>query len=94
MKKLLVTLLFVASAAVTAQEIPNYAVENIKMGLQSENPGLRKSCINFIAKYNLIELQDELIEAYSNADEEQKGLILNVVIYLNKDNEKSLLADF
>lgn len=70
---LLLTSSFIHSQKSTEQktEIPEIAIKNLLMGLESENDGVRLSCAYFAGKYKITEVSPKLVEAMkeSNNDE-------------------------
>jgi len=56
---------------VNAQQLNEYAIKNLKAGINSENPGLRKSAIYFAGKYKVTVLAEELIKQYSKENDYQ-----------------------
>ncbi len=58
-----------------------YAIENLKNGIKSDNPGLRKSAIYFAGYYMLSETVPTLIETVKNETEPATRILIALVLY-------------
>ena len=65
--------LFIMSSILNSQtisyqsvELPEIAIKNILQGIQSENDGVRMSCIYFAGKYKILEASQSLVEELKN----------------------------
>ncbi len=66
-------------------------ITNLKNGIKSENIGLKKSSIYFAGKYNLTEVEDELIDELKS--QENSGVKLLIAKVLHKMySKKGMLA--
>lgn len=70
-----------------AVEIPTKAIENYIAGIQSENVGLKKSCIYFAGKYLLQDASPCLIEEFKKADDETIAVIIAWSLYRIGDQD-------
>ena len=77
-----------------AQPIPitdvtknEYALDNLKSGINSENIGVRKSAIYFAGKYRIAEVVNCLVERLENEEEASIRLLIAYSLYEIKDSE-------
>ena len=49
-------------------ELPDIAIVNILNGIQSDNYGVKMSCIYFAGKYKIMEVSQDLVEVMKNSD--------------------------
>jgi HEAT repeat protein len=77
-----------------AQPIPitdvtknEYALDNLKSGINSENIGVRKSSIYFAGKYRIAEVVNCLVERLENEEEASIRLLIAYSLYEIKDSE-------
>ena len=52
-------------------ELPDIAIVNILNGIQSDNHGVKISCIYFAGKYKIVEVSQYLVEAMKNSDNDE-----------------------
>ncbi len=69
------------------REIPEIAVTNYIAGIQSDNYGLKMSCIYFAGKYLLNDANDCLIEEFKKADDATIAVIIAWSVYRIGDSE-------
>jgi HEAT repeat protein len=77
-----------------AQPIPitdvtknEYALDNLKSGINSENIGVRKSSIYFAGKYRIAEVVNCLVERLENEEEASIRLLIAYSLYEIKDSD-------
>ena len=77
-----------------AQPIPitdvtknEYALDNLKSGINSENIGVRKSAIYFAGKYRIAEVVNCLVERLENEEEASIRLLIAYSLYEIKNHE-------
>ncbi len=95
MKKVFTTLtvLVLMSTAIFAQNrnaelsFGKNGVANLRMAIESENPGLRKSAIYFAGKYQLEALVETLMKELENEDNAEMKYLISVTLYkIGKEN--------
>ncbi len=64
-----------------------YALENLKSGINSENSGVRKSSIYLARKYRVAEVVTCLVERLGKEDEPSVRLLIAYSLYEIKDSE-------
>lgn len=64
-----------------------YALDNLKSGINSENIGVRKSSIYFAGKYRIAEAVSYLVERLKKEDEASVRLLIAYSLYEIKDAE-------
>ncbi len=70
----------------TEYDLPQIAIDNYLAGAQSDNGGLKASCIYFLGKYRVLEANSQLIKEISNtADEDLKILIAWSIFRIGDD---------
>ncbi len=91
---LFLLLIMVANLNVLAQPNPisnitknEYALDNLKTGINSENTGVRKSSIYFAGKYRIAEAVGYLIERLEKEDEASVRLLIAYSLYEIKNAE-------
>ncbi len=52
-------------------ELPEIAVLNILNGLNSDNYGVKMSCVYFAGKYKILEVSQDLVKQIESADDEE-----------------------
>ena len=52
-------------------ELPDIAIVNILNGIQSDNYGVKMSCIYFAGKYKIMEVSQDLVEVMKNSDNDE-----------------------
>lgn len=52
-------------------ELPEIAIVNILNGIQSDNHGLKMSCIYFAGKYKISEVSKDLVQEIKNSNNEE-----------------------
>ena len=67
------------------------AIKNYLKGLNSDNDGLRKSCIYYAGKYKINEAVDLLKEQLSKEEDQETSLLLVMALY--QILEKNALSD-
>jgi HEAT repeat protein len=65
----------------------NYALDNLKAGINSENNGVRKSSIYFAGKYRIAEVVNTLAERLEKEEEPSVRLLIAYSLYEIKDAE-------
>lgn len=68
-----------------------YALDNLRMGISSENDGVRKSSIYFAGKYRIQELEDNLIEQLSEENNPAVKVLIALALF-EMDSEKGMEA--
>lgn len=64
-----------------------YALDNLKSGINSENSGVRKSSIYLAGKYRVAEVVTCLVERLGKEDEPSVRLLIAYSLYEIKDSE-------
>jgi hypothetical protein len=62
-----------------------YALDNLKAGINSENNGIRKSAIYFAGKYRIAEVVNSLVKRLEN--EQEASILIAYSLYEIKDAE-------
>ena len=82
------TVFFVMSSFLNSQtvsnqraELPEYAVKNILIGIESENDGLKMSCIYFAGKYKIFEASQSLVEEIKSSNDDELSKMLAWSLY-------------
>lgn len=74
-----------------------YALQNLVMGIHSENSGVRESAICFAGEYRFIETEDELIKQLKVEKESDIKVLIGLALYrMNSEkgmNELQVLAE-
>lgn len=52
-------------------ELPDIAIQNLIIGIQSGNDGVMKSCIYFAGKYRIVDVSHELVEVMKNSESDE-----------------------
>ncbi len=65
------------------KQLPNKerAIQNLVMGIQSDNAGLKRSCIYFAGKYEVSEVVNELIELLGKEKDSSTKKVIALVLY-------------
>jgi HEAT repeat protein len=91
---LFLLLIMAANLNVLAQPNPisnitknEYALDNLKSGINSENIGVRKSSIYFAGKYRIAKAVSYLVERLKKEDEASVKLLIAYSLYEIKDAE-------
>lgn len=105
-RKNLVGLLFVAFALLTfsaafAQQSTlseltknRFASDNLKMGIKSENDGVRQSSIYFAGKYKLTEFEGALIDQLQNEKNSKIKALIGLSLYrMNSKDGMEVIKD-
>ena len=66
-------------------ELPDIAIVNILNGIQSDNHGVKISCIYFAGKYKIVEVSQYLVEEMKNSDNEELCQMLVWSLYQISD---------
>lgn len=102
---LLVTALFfllVSESFGQVKQVPDltdhkYALQNLVMGIHSENPGVRESAIYFAGEYRFIDTEDELIKQLKVENESDIKVLIGLALFrMNSEkgmNELQVLAE-
>jgi hypothetical protein len=65
----------------TGYDLPRIAIDNYLTGAQSDNDGLKASCIYFIGKYRVLEANSQLIKEIGNTEDEDLKILIAWSIY-------------
>lgn len=83
--KLTVVLLLAAmvttASAQHSEEVRKNGIENLKVALKSDNPGLKRSAVYMIYKYNVNELVEVMKEEFAKSDDTAFKVFLARTIY-------------
>jgi HEAT repeat protein len=65
------------------KQLPNKerAIQNLVIGIQSDNAGLKRSCIYFAGKYEVSEVVNELIELLGKEKDSSTKKVIALVLY-------------
>lgn len=66
-----------------------YALQNLEMGIQSENQGVRKSAIYLAGKYQFIETEDTLIKQLKVESESNIKVLIGLALF-RMNSEKGM----
>jgi hypothetical protein len=66
-----------------------YALQNLEMGIQSENKGVRESAIYFAGQYRFIDTEDALIKQLKVEKESDIRVLIGLALY-RMDSEKGM----
>lgn len=66
-----------------------YALQNLEMGIQSENQGVRKSAIYLAGKHKLIEIEDALIKQLSVESNSNIKVLIGLALF-RMNSEKGM----
>ena len=77
--------LFPQSNSISDVTNNEYAVENLKSGINSDNDGVRKSSIYFAGKYRIAEVVNTLAERLEKEEEPSIRLLIAYSLYEIKD---------
>ena len=74
-----------------------YALQNLAMGIHSENPGVRESAIYFAGEYRFIDTEDELIKQLKVENDSDIKVLIGLALFrMNSEkgmNELQVLAE-
>jgi len=79
--------LFAQSNSITDVTKNEYALDNLKSGINSENTGVRKSSIYFAGKYRIAEVVNCLVERLKKEDEASIRLLIAYSLYEINDSD-------
>lgn len=68
-------------------ELPDIAIVNILNGIQSDNHGLKMSCIYFAGKYKIIDISEDLVKELKKSDNEELCQMLVWSLYQIGDDK-------
>ena len=68
-------------------ELPDIAIVNILSGIQSDNHGVKMSCIYFAGKYKIIDVSKELVKEMQASDNEEVCQMLVWSLYQIGDDK-------
>ncbi len=68
-----------------------YALQNLIMGIHSDNPGVRESTIYFAGEYRFIETEDELIKQLKVETESDIKVLIGLALF-RMNSEKGMNA--
>ena len=86
---LLVTDTFGQSQKISDLSKHKYALQNLEMGIKSENEGVRESAIYFAGQYRFIDTEDALIEQLKVEKESDIRVLIGLALY-RMDSEKGM----
>jgi hypothetical protein len=66
----------------TEYDLPQIAIKNYLLGAQSDNEGLKVSCIFFLGKYRVLEANSQLIEEIGNTEDLNLKVLIAWSIYM------------
>ena len=66
-----------------------YALQNLEMGIKSENKGVRESAIYFAGQYRFIDTEDALIKQLKVEKESDIRVLIGLALY-RMDSEKGM----
>lgn len=78
-------ILFAQAKSDTGYDLPQIAIDNYLAGAQSDNAGLKASCIYFIGKYRVLEANSQLIKELSSTEDEDLKILIAWSIYMIGD---------
>ena len=78
---LLVTDTFGQSQKISDMTNHKYALQNLEMGIQSENEGVRESSIYFAGKYRFIDTEDALIKQLKVEKESDIKVLIGLALF-------------
>ena len=74
-------LLFSQVKSDTEYDLPQIAITNYLLGAQSDNDGLKVSCIYFIGKYKVLEANAQLIEEINSTNDIDLKILIAWSLY-------------
>jgi len=74
-------LLFSQVKSDTEYDLPQIAIVNYLSGAQTDNAGLKASCIYFLGKYRVLEANSQLIDEIHNTKDENIRILIAWSIY-------------
>lgn len=87
MKKLFLLSVFMllsssfANALYMKSNFTSNQINNLIMGVKSDNAGLKKSCIYFAAKYQVVETVQTLVDEFENNDDPKMKVLIALALY-------------
>ena len=94
--RLSILLLFTSAVIISAQDksdqdkeydLPQIAIDNYLVGAQSDNDGLKASCIYFLGKYKVLEANSLLIKEIGDTEDEDLKILIAWCLYRIGDDE-------
>jgi hypothetical protein len=86
---LLVTDSFGQTQKISEVSKHKYALQNLEMGIQSENKGVRESSIYFAGKYRFIDTEDALIKQLKVEKDSDIKVLIGLALY-RMNSEKGM----
>jgi chaperonin cofactor prefoldin len=86
---LLVTDSFGQTQKISEVSKHKYALQNLEMGIQSENKGVRESAIYFAGKYRFIDTEDALIEQLKVEEDADIKVLIGLALF-RMNSEKGM----
>jgi HEAT repeat protein len=86
---LLVTDTFGQNQKISDLSKHKYALQNLEMGIQSENEGVRESAIYLAGQYRFIDTEDALIEQLKVEKDSDIKVLIGLALY-RMDSEKGM----
>ena len=84
----LIFTMLVSATSLNAQKTPinsvtsnKHALENLLVGIRSDNDGVKRSCIYFAGKYKIAEAEDALIKQLHNEKNSSTRILISLVLY-------------
>lgn len=74
-------LLFSQAKSDTEYDLPQIAINNYIAGAQSDNDGLKASCIYFLGKYRVLEANSQLISEIRKTDNDNMKVLIAWSLY-------------
>ena len=65
----------------TEYNLQQISIDNYLAGVQSDNNGLKASCIYFIGKYRILEANSQLMEEIANTENEDLKILIAWSLY-------------
>jgi len=86
---LLVTVTFGQNQKISDLSKHKYALQNLEMGIQSENEGVRESAIYFAGQYRFIDTENALIEQLKVEKKSDIKVLIGLALY-RMNSEKGM----
>lgn len=79
----MILMMFSAASIAQSQKkvFTSNVIGNLKMGIQSNNYGLKRDCIYFAAKYKVDEVVDELVNEFKKESDPRNRVLIALAIY-------------
>lgn len=74
-------MLFAQGKSDTEYDLPQLAIDNYLAGAQSDNEGLKASCVYYIGKYRILEANSQLIKEIGYTGDENLKILIAWSIY-------------